>query len=654
MLSDLSHFLADLPLWRADSAVLVGQQALLHIHTPHYVHLFDSLFASGPGPWLFGHINLPAGSRNLGDPEWSLTAPESRAPRVGVLMEVHRAVRLEDGKLMVLATALCRIRVRVRVLHCHQETPYSRAAVALAHEEEVLESHHADALREVLRRVPPPSSASDGAAAVADAMRLAATAAQAAASAAEWHWHGYEASTARAGAWVGRCPAEGTDPWDTRRLVTELVDHGVLSVLPFPDGPVIGRWDLEAVGRSAAEAAAAAAAATVAAELGGRGMATAAVEEISRGPLGSPEPTAAVAGGVSGAESRAAGGPLAAGSVVDALFAAGAPGAAWAESVRRSIDEADAPGAFGGEYRAYPAAEAPVPREQQPLPGSGDEAAQQAQGLGASSAAGGAERHAPGTSMTAPSVSSQDRLASSVEPGPEHPSTAPSPPDTSSPSPPPPPPPVPPDLLEGLTGHTLRDLLLLEARLWRELDSLAVLTASAHGRPLGLPLGLLQLRPSDDVAARQLAAVTPAAPLHPSGGTAGSQPAEGSPVSIGGAAEAVAGRGAQQLQEQQRRPQQQGQATAGAGRGAVPPLVHPASEGLDVYCHPDYPIQRRTRRLSYAAANVFLENHDFATRQELLECTSVRQRLIAVLCRAREAHRVLAALAAVKGLRPGK
>lgn len=36
----------------------------------------------------------------------------SWAPLVGCLMEVNRAVRLMDGKLLVLATAVARIRVR--------------------------------------------------------------------------------------------------------------------------------------------------------------------------------------------------------------------------------------------------------------------------------------------------------------------------------------------------------------------------------------------------------------------------------------------------------------------------------------------------------------------------------------------------------------
>mgnify|MGYP001806745145 CR=1 FL=1 len=107
-----SAALLDLPLWRADSTVLVGQQSLLHIHTPLYVHMFDALFAQSPcGPWYFGHVRLPGGSRNLGAAEWELCRQGSCAPHVGVLMEVNRAVRLEDGKLMVIATGVARIRV---------------------------------------------------------------------------------------------------------------------------------------------------------------------------------------------------------------------------------------------------------------------------------------------------------------------------------------------------------------------------------------------------------------------------------------------------------------------------------------------------------------------------------------------------------------
>ena len=37
------------------------------MHVPHYCHMFESIMA-GPRPWRFGHVYLPGGSANLGNP----------------------------------------------------------------------------------------------------------------------------------------------------------------------------------------------------------------------------------------------------------------------------------------------------------------------------------------------------------------------------------------------------------------------------------------------------------------------------------------------------------------------------------------------------------------------------------------------------------
>jgi hypothetical protein len=141
----------------------LNTQSILHVHKLHYLHMFDSVLA-GPRPWVFGHLYLPGGgwvatgsrassmqgthrcrgcarvrllalrlptrpaqpfpsspavpaprppggSANLGAEGYAL-APGSQAPMVGVLMEVTRAVRLMDGKLLLLATAVARFKVR--------------------------------------------------------------------------------------------------------------------------------------------------------------------------------------------------------------------------------------------------------------------------------------------------------------------------------------------------------------------------------------------------------------------------------------------------------------------------------------------------------------------------------------------------------------
>ncbi|KIY94102.1 hypothetical protein MNEG_13861 [Monoraphidium neglectum] len=130
----------DLPLWRVEYAVFPFSQSILHVHKPHYVHMFDRLFSS-PQPWVFGHLYLPGGSSNLGAEEYRLESG-SQAPLVGVLMEVTRAARLMDGKLLILATATARFKV-VEPL-C--ELPYSRAAVELLHDAEELEAANQTAL----------------------------------------------------------------------------------------------------------------------------------------------------------------------------------------------------------------------------------------------------------------------------------------------------------------------------------------------------------------------------------------------------------------------------------------------------------------------------------------------------------------------------
>ena len=41
-------------------------QEILHVHVPHYCHMFESIVA-GPKPWRFGHLYLPGGSASLGE-----------------------------------------------------------------------------------------------------------------------------------------------------------------------------------------------------------------------------------------------------------------------------------------------------------------------------------------------------------------------------------------------------------------------------------------------------------------------------------------------------------------------------------------------------------------------------------------------------------
>jgi len=73
--------------------------------------MFDGLLAGPAAGWVFGWLYLPGGSANLGAEGYGM-AGGSQAPLVGTLMEVTRAVRLMDGKLLILATAVGRFKVR--------------------------------------------------------------------------------------------------------------------------------------------------------------------------------------------------------------------------------------------------------------------------------------------------------------------------------------------------------------------------------------------------------------------------------------------------------------------------------------------------------------------------------------------------------------
>ena len=74
-------FIRDLPLWRIQSATLPGSQAIYHVHVPHYAAMFGELL-DGPKPQRFGHLYLPGGSVNLGNPAFELR-PGTSAPLIG-------------------------------------------------------------------------------------------------------------------------------------------------------------------------------------------------------------------------------------------------------------------------------------------------------------------------------------------------------------------------------------------------------------------------------------------------------------------------------------------------------------------------------------------------------------------------------------------
>ena len=79
-------------------------QEVLHVHVPHYIHMFDTIMA-GLRPWRFGHVYLPGGSEALGTPAAAISPRQpaestvasgggemggatAGAPTVGTIMEV--------------------------------------------------------------------------------------------------------------------------------------------------------------------------------------------------------------------------------------------------------------------------------------------------------------------------------------------------------------------------------------------------------------------------------------------------------------------------------------------------------------------------------------------------------------------------------------
>lgn len=152
--------LSSLPLWRVQWAVLPGCTQTLNVHVPHYVHMFTQL-TRGPRPWQFCHVYLPGGSVNLGNDEYALR-PGTGAPLVGTLMEVQRIVQLADGRLIVIARGVARLRVVTET----QSLPFARADCELLPDAEEIERWNDAALAAAADAVADPATG-DAAAAVA-------------------------------------------------------------------------------------------------------------------------------------------------------------------------------------------------------------------------------------------------------------------------------------------------------------------------------------------------------------------------------------------------------------------------------------------------------------------------------------------------------
>lgn len=142
--------LRDLPLWRVQWPASPGGSQVYNVHVPHYTHMFSTLDAASSAlgvPGLFGHLLLPGGSANLGEPEYALQ-PGTKAPLIGVVMQVIEVMAQPDGRLQVVAAGLCRF----EVAEATQTTPYSRADVRLLPDDDEV-SAYTDQSSRVLARV---------------------------------------------------------------------------------------------------------------------------------------------------------------------------------------------------------------------------------------------------------------------------------------------------------------------------------------------------------------------------------------------------------------------------------------------------------------------------------------------------------------------
>ena len=113
-------------LWIPDSDSLPPSLA-------QYTLMFETLLAS-PEPWLYAHVMLPGGTKNLTNPAYALGG--GAAPLHGTIMQVIAVQREADSRLTLLVHGIG----RCIVLRATQESPYARADVQSLPDDECLVS----------------------------------------------------------------------------------------------------------------------------------------------------------------------------------------------------------------------------------------------------------------------------------------------------------------------------------------------------------------------------------------------------------------------------------------------------------------------------------------------------------------------------------
>ena len=122
----------DLPLCRWGLHILPHHRTALNVFQPQYTLMFEKLIA-GPQPWLYGHLYLEGGVKNLDSPEHRLE-PGSKADLTGTLMQVVAVQRESDSRLSLLVQGVA----RCIVTRPTQSLPYARADVQLLPDDEEL------------------------------------------------------------------------------------------------------------------------------------------------------------------------------------------------------------------------------------------------------------------------------------------------------------------------------------------------------------------------------------------------------------------------------------------------------------------------------------------------------------------------------------
>jgi hypothetical protein len=242
-------------------------------------------------------------------------------------------------------------------------------------------------------------------------------------------------------------------------------------------------------------------------------------------------------------------------------------------------------------------------------------------------------------------------------------------------------------------SSTIEDLLLLEAAVWAQLDTLIALASRVKGTRHTLPFGLLQLRPAPvqpnsmlqykaptsqsskpgaaDVATSKSVAEISSHNSSDNSSSSGSGNSNQAPQAGSLHSGMQPPPSAEQVFDDKSDDKSDDATTAGSSSSSssssrsssglepqqqglgVAQYAYAASEGCDAHADPLWPPLRRTARLSWAAASVVGQMEQDAkseARQALLEATSVAQRLRYVLAVLGKHIKVLAAVAAVKSV----